>query len=273
MAITRLRLGRLAAAGLIAALALAAITGQWVRNPATDEAGPSPAMAIEARVTRVIDGDTIVVRTADEREETVRYIGIDAPEIDWQAETGPGWAARTANQRLVGGRTVRLELDAEERDRYGRLLAYVHAGDVFVNARLVEQGHALALVVPPNERYADLLLAMQRLALAENRGLWAEAEGLLVDAAEAHRYIGFAATVQGVVRSVYQDPGSGIVLLRLGPAARRDFTAVIRPPFTDLFPSPTGFQGRRVRVRGVVEEFQGQPQIAVQLPAQIEVME
>src|SRR5690606_18735243 len=224
---------------------------------------------------RVIDGDTIVVRTRDEREETVRYIGINAPEIDWESDDrrGPGWAARTLNQRLVAGQVVRLELDAEPRDSHGRLLAYVYAGDVFVNARLVEEGWAVTVRIPPNDRHFHLLLDRQRAALAAGRGFWGEAAAQLVDWQAAGEYIGLPATVEGVVRRVHRDRQSGIIFLNFGPNPRRDFTVVIRPPFGELFLSPEErYLNRRVRVRGIVGAFQGQQQIVVQLPEQIEVI-
>ncbi|OUM99736.1 MAG: hypothetical protein BAA04_09065 [Firmicutes bacterium ZCTH02-B6] len=86
--------------------------------------------------------------------------------------------------------------------------------------------------------------------------------------------MGLPATVEGTVRRVYRDPGSGIVFLNFGPNPRQDFAVVIRPPFSDLFPLlEDGYRNRRVRVRGIVEDFAGQPQIVVQLPEQIAVMD
>lgn len=72
------------------------------------------------------------------------------------------------------GKRVELELDVEERDRYGRLLAYVRrASDgAFLNAQLVERGYAQVLTVPPNVRYADRFLALQRRARERGAGLW-----------------------------------------------------------------------------------------------------
>ena len=74
----------------------------------------------------------------------------------------------------MDGRAVRLEFDVERRDRYGRLLAYVHrrADGLFVNAELVAQGYARTLTLPPNVRYAERLAALQRRARVERRGLW-----------------------------------------------------------------------------------------------------
>ncbi len=73
----------------------------------------------------------------------------------------------------MAGREVRLVLDAEERDRYGRLLAYVYAGDVFVNARLLREGYAEPIVVRPNVRFRERFAGLARDAQREGRGLWA----------------------------------------------------------------------------------------------------
>jgi micrococcal nuclease len=127
------------------------------------------------RVTRVVDGDTVHVRLAG-RDETVRYIGIDTPEsvrpgtpVQCYAE-----AASARNRRLVTGREVTLRTDAESRDRYGRLLAYVYRrGDgLFVNAELVREGFATILTIPPNVAHAAELLALERAARKAGRGLW-----------------------------------------------------------------------------------------------------
>lgn len=128
--------------------------------------------ALRGRVVKVTDGDTIRVRLADGRRvEKVRYIGIDTPEVFGSAECF-GRESSAANRRLVGGRDVRLTLDVEERDRYGRLLAYVRAGGVFVNERLVRDGFATQLTVPPNVAHAERFRRAARRAREEGRGLW-----------------------------------------------------------------------------------------------------
>jgi micrococcal nuclease len=128
-----------------------------------------------ARVVRVVDGDTIAVRLHGRRER-VRYIGVDTPE-----SVKPGTpvqcfahAASAANARLVAGREVRLVLDRERRDRYGRLLAYVYrlADGRFVNAELVRAGYAHTLTIPPNDRFASRFAALQAAARRRGRGLW-----------------------------------------------------------------------------------------------------
>lgn len=135
----------------------------------TDE-GPASAYAF---VTRVVDGDTIEVRIGD-RVEDVRYIGVDTPETvkpDTPVQCfGP--RASSFNHHLVERRRVRLDFGVERRDVYGRLLAYVHLGDRFVNAMLVRKGLARSLTIPPNDRFAPLLRRLELGAARAGRGLW-----------------------------------------------------------------------------------------------------
>jgi len=122
-----------------------------------------------AKVTQVIDGDTIIV----EGDYRVRYIGIDAPEIYPQLEAY-GTEAWQANRRLVEGKEVRLEQDVSETDRYGRLLRYVYVNDVFVNVELVRQGLAKAKAYPPDIKYQNYLERMETESRLAGRGMWAK---------------------------------------------------------------------------------------------------
>ncbi|SNB59995.1 thermonuclease family protein [Thermoflexus hugenholtzii] len=120
-----------------------------------------------ARLVRILDGDTIDVQI-EGRTYRVRYIGIDAPERGqaFYAE------ATAANRRLLGSGPLRLVRDVSETDRYGRLLRYVFAGDVFVNRALVEGGYAQVMTVPPDVSCAQTFLAAEREARSAGRGLW-----------------------------------------------------------------------------------------------------
>ena len=91
------------------------------------------AEALDALVTRIVDGDTIVV-TLGTASEKVRYIGVDTPELHHpRRRREPGArAAAAVNRDLVLARHVRLELDVRTRDRYGRLLAYVWVGEAAI---------------------------------------------------------------------------------------------------------------------------------------------
>jgi len=121
------------------------------------------------RVTRVIDGDTIII-AGDYR---VRYIGIDTPEIHPEVEAF-GLEAWQANCELVEGKVIRLEKDVSEVDKYGRLLRYVYVDDVFVNAELVRQGLAQAKAYHPDTKHQDYLEELEQEARQAGRGMWAK---------------------------------------------------------------------------------------------------
>jgi len=154
--------------GLVCSVALLASSpaaAAWTYPPAT----------LEAIVVHVDDGDTIDVQV-DGRVERVRYIGIDAPEIAHEGSGGApgGEAAARLNRTLLRGRHVRLELDQEQRDRYGRLLAYVWTGGTMVNLEMVRLGYARALTIPPNVRYARRFARAEASAARAALGLWSE---------------------------------------------------------------------------------------------------
>jgi endonuclease YncB( thermonuclease family) len=154
--------------------ALAGVAGVLIAVTLADAAS-----VLRGTVVYVDDGDTIDVSLGG-LVERVRYIGVDAPEIAHEARPGrtarrgePGGLAATRfNAQLVAGRSVMLELDAEPRDRYGRLLAYVWIGSSMVNAELIARGHARALVIPPNLRYAAWFATLEADARVARRGLW-----------------------------------------------------------------------------------------------------
>jgi len=123
----------------------------------------------KAYVKRVIDGDTIEV-DLNGKAYKVRYIGINSPEYDQPY----GYEATQANSSLVFGKTVILEKDVSETDKYGRLLRYVFVGDLFINSYLVKFGWAQASTYPPDVKYSDLFVSLEREARENNRGCWAE---------------------------------------------------------------------------------------------------
>lgn len=130
----------------------------WFRSEA--------AKGEDATVQRVIDGDSVLL--TDGRE--VRYIGVDAAELE---SDGP-WAqaAKAANIRLVEGRSVRLEQEISDTDRYGRLLRHVYVGDRWVNGELVAAGLVQVRLYPPNVQRGTELVRLQEEAQRRRRGMW-----------------------------------------------------------------------------------------------------
>jgi len=143
------------------------------RSRTPSQAEPST----EVQVVGVVDGDTIEICCVRGKHEKVRYIGVNTPETKHPTKgVEPlGKEAAEANRRLVGGHSIRLEFDVDQRDRNGRLLAYVYLEDgTFVNAWLVRNGYAQVMTVPPNVRYKELFLRLQREAYQAQRGLWGQ---------------------------------------------------------------------------------------------------
>jgi len=115
-------------------------------------------------VIEIIDGDTIVI----EGGYHLRYIGIDSPEIDeyYYLE------AKQMCAELIDGKKVRLKAGITDKDKYGRLLRYVYADDVFINAEMVRQGCAWAKAYPPDIKYMVYLESMEKEARQLKRGFW-----------------------------------------------------------------------------------------------------
>jgi micrococcal nuclease len=124
----------------------------------------------EYKVTRVVDGDTIEI----EGGERVRYIGIDTPEtVDPRKPVQCfGMEASNKNKEMAEGKTVRLEKDTSDRDKYQRLLRYVYVGDSFINLELVKQGFAYSYSYPPDVKYQKEIVAAQQEAEKNKNGLW-----------------------------------------------------------------------------------------------------
>ena len=135
----------------------------------------SPRGRQEAVVIRVVDGDTIIVRV-DGREERVRYIGVDAPELS-NADTGQpaecgGAEARDANVAMLDGARVELERDVSDRDRFGRLLRHVWVSGTLVGRELARQGAVEARSYPPDTSRDAELDDAERAGRRSGAGIW-----------------------------------------------------------------------------------------------------
>lgn len=153
---------------------------------------PDPAAELglkSAKVIRVVDGDTAVFGLANGRTEKVRFIGIDTPESTTRHEPYGAEASAYTKRILTPGRRVYLQTDAELRDRYGRMLAYVwlakpskltadgrpplsETKSIMLNARLMRDGFAQVMTIPPNLMFQDYFLDLQGEARDADRGLW-----------------------------------------------------------------------------------------------------
>ncbi len=141
-----------------------------------------------ATVVRVIDGDTLKISYGDQ-EESIRLIGIDTPESqankkakrdaartgdDIQLILSQGREATNYVKGLVKpGDSVQIEFDVQERDRYTRLLGYVHLSDgKMLNEEIVRAGFANLMTIPPNVKYQKRFSKAYKEARDNKRGLW-----------------------------------------------------------------------------------------------------
>lgn len=167
---------------LITAFTIALLLVVPTFSPQYANAGNIPSY--KAKVTRVVDGDTIQVKLGNKTEK-IRMIGVNTPETHHPTKGAEPYgkeAAAFTIKRLTG-KTVWLQTDIGERDRYERLLAYVwmrkpqtsnplEAEKSMFNAELMAKGYAQVMTIPPNVKYADLFIRLQREARENNRGLW-----------------------------------------------------------------------------------------------------
>ncbi|MDR1778901.1 MAG: thermonuclease family protein [Clostridiales Family XIII bacterium] len=132
----------------------------------------------KAEVTKVADGDTFTIDTGDK----VRLIGVDTPEsVSPTAEKNVpfGKEASDYTKSQLLGKTVYLEFDVQEKDRYGRLLCYVYLADgTFYNLHLVEEGYARVMTVPPNVAHEEDFVAAEDKAKKAGLGVWEDYENI-----------------------------------------------------------------------------------------------
>lgn len=144
-------------------------------NPTTSTASINDKVASNAvKVTRVVDGDTVIVNM-NGTEERVRLIGIDTPESvhpDASKNLAEGKTASEFTKSKLEGKEVELEFDVQERDQYGRLLAYVYIDGKMFNKTLLEEGYAKISTYPPNVKYVDDFTRIQKTARENNKGFW-----------------------------------------------------------------------------------------------------
>lgn len=156
---------------------LATACGDPARPTSAPPTTPT-ALAVNARVAHIVDGDTIDV-VIDGRRERVRLIGIDTPETKKPNTPvqcfGPEATAFTTSLLPIDA-PLHLERDVVARDDFGRMLAYVYraAHATFVNLEIIRQGFARPLRIAPNVAHAGEFAEAARLAEAGNIGLWAK---------------------------------------------------------------------------------------------------
>ncbi len=229
----------------------------------------------EPYVTKVIDGDTIELSSG----ESVRYIGIDTPEL--RENIGSQWfykprpyaeEAKEFNRILVEGKRVRLEFDVQKRDKYNRLLAYIYIDRKMANLEMVKKGYAMIYTYPPNVKYVGEFVGAQQYARENKKGLWEGLEDNIIPASLASKYSGMFRMVEATVLSTYLS--DKVLILNCSD----DFKIAIFRNNLERFPkaimrSPdTYFKHKTLRVYGIIKEYKGSFEIILNDPSQLSLI-
>jgi len=128
-------------------------------------------------VTKVVDGDTFWVADGSEKGLKIRLIGVNTPETVHPQKPVEYYGREASDyvKSILTGSKVKLQFDVNRTDRYGRTLAYVYLKDgTFLNADLIIKGYGQAMTVPPNVKYSEKFVELERKAREEKVGLWKE---------------------------------------------------------------------------------------------------
>lgn len=127
---------------------------------------------IRGQVTKVIDGDTIEVKFLNEKKEKVRFLLIDSPETVGKQQPF-GQEAKLYITELLLHKEVELQIGLKERDKYGRLLAYIFIENRNIQELLLSKGLArVAYVYDPNTEFVEEYCKMERIAQEKKIGIW-----------------------------------------------------------------------------------------------------
>lgn len=225
------------------------------------------------KVIRVIDGDTVKL----ENGENLRYIGLDTPETRIKKNNRFIYApqpfaldAKRLNQKLVENKYIKIEFDVEKKDIYGRLLGYCFVGNTFINAKLIEEGFAVTFTIPPNVKYIDTFIALQRAAREAKKGMWGAYE--TINAKDCPKYVNQIRTVKGRIKDSYQ--AKKFISLNFDTSGSEKVKIVIFENSYDAFRKkgidPLNFYiGKTIEVSGKIRQYKQYTEIIVSNPEEI----
>jgi len=212
--------------------------------------------SLKGTVTVVYDGDTVRVRLADRKDERVRLIGVDTPELDDARE----------QVRLMAFLAKRYTFSRLFQSTVELLLAYIRTADgEMFNETLVREGYAHAyLKFPFDEAWKTRLKEAESAARRSGKGLWQGEPYPVIGAPEAGRHPGEILTVR--FRCLRSFKRGGFHILE---AEGAEFDAVIPFEVFRSLPGSLDFSGRTIEATGLVELYKGRPQIMIGVPVQL----
>lgn len=211
-----------------------------------------PDSAETVTVRHVHDGDTLIL----EDMRKLRLLGYNTPEVARRERPAEPLAIE-ARDRLTywieaGGRHIRLQYDAERKDRYGRALAhaFLQNGDSIAELML-ETGLATSLVIPPNLQHASCYTEAENRARAQHHGVWALPAYQAADLTKLETHRDRYTVLRARVLELEQNTGGFIIWLGTYENAPR-VRAYIATRDLELFQQPRlkTLTGRKIEVRG-----------------------
>jgi len=217
------------------------------------------------QVKYIFDGDTFATATG----ERIRLLGINTPEVTHGSERGQvmGVSATRELKSLIAGQIVRLAFDKERRDIYGRTLAQVWRHDgTWVNGEMVRLGWAHVYTFTPNLHWAEKLLALERPARKQHRGIWSTRRFAVLPANKVKKYyMKQFRVVTGTINRINRN-GFGFRLAKLNISIPRKYRVWFKP-------SPHLHTGQSVTVRGVIRAGRsGSLYLALHSPSDLETL-
>ncbi len=176
---------------------------------------------------------------------------------------------------LVRGQIVTLAAKPPKEDRYGRVRAQIFfdgRGENWLQIAMLRRGLARVSIAPDRRECAKELYDAEHAARAKGAGIWSQTGYEVRNAANVSPSdLGTFQIVEGRVTNA--EVRGGRAYLNFGADWRTDFTATISPEDMKAFRAdnidPASYAGKTLRVRGVVEQFNG-PEIEIAAPEQIE---
>ena len=226
-----------------------------------------------ARVTEIIDGDTVVLD--DGRQ--VRLVGIQAPKLPLGRPNFEKWPladqAKRVLEGMASGRMVELRSGGEKIDRHGRTLSHLFLENgQWLQGEMLSLGLARVYTFPDNRKLAADMYALERAARMAGRGIWDHPFYGVRAPSKTYGHLGTFQVVEG--RVVDAAKVKGTVYLNFGADWRKDFTVTIRPKALRMFlkagVEPLSFKNQTVRVRGWLKSYNG-PMIEATHPEQVEI--
>ena len=214
-------------------------------------------------VEKVYDGDTILLKNG----QKVRFLGVNTPEVAGRhknAEQG-GEEAKAWLQQRLRHKKVRLEFDAEKKDKYQRTLAHVFTEDKqHINLELVRRGLAAVNIYPPNLKYIEALVLAQQVAEQERLGIWGYLEYVsqAFQSIKDNNYKGWK-RITGQIQALKVSKKYSYLQFSDSVSLRVDHKTL------DLFPALQSYVGKNIEARGWVSKYKGRFVLNLRHPADL----